>query len=336
MNIQNNHSLKKYNSFAVEAKSHYFCQIESNDHIDALLDWQQQADLPLLLLGGGSNILFINDYQGMTAVMNTKGISIVGEDSAYTYIKAKAGENWHQFVRWTVENGYAGLENLSLIPGTVGAAPMQNIGAYGVELADVLYELDAVELATGKRKIFTQQECLFHYRDSFFKSSAFGEYLIQSITIKSPKKPQWKIDYAGVKNTLEGQPINAETISDSIIALRQSKLPDPMMIGNAGSFFKNPLLSASKWQALKQLYPDLAGYPQADGSMKTSAAWLIDQCGWKGKRQGNAGVYLKHALVLVNYGGASGKEIWGIASDIIQSVNDKFGIELEAEPRIII
>ena len=336
MKIQNNHSLKKYNSFAVEAKSRYFCQIESNDQIDALLEWQQQSDLSLLLLGGGSNILFINDYQGMTAVINTKGITIVGEDSDYTYIKANAGENWHQFVRWTVEHGYAGLENLSLIPGTVGAAPMQNIGAYGVELADILYELEAIELATAKRKTFTQQECLFNYRDSFFKSSVFGQYLIQSITIKSPKKPQWKINYAGVKDSLEEKTINAETISNSIIALRQSKLPDPALIGNAGSFFKNPLLSESKWQALKQLYPDLSGYPQADGSIKTSAAWLIDQCGWKGKRQGNAGVYKKHALVLVNYGGASGKDIWGVASDIIKSISDKFGIELEAEPRVIV
>lgn len=335
MNIQKNHSLKKYNSFSVEAKSCYFCQIASNDHIDALLEWRQQSRLPLLLLGGGSNILFINDYQGMTAVIKTKGIVIVNEDSNYTYIKASAGENWHQFVRWTVENGYAGLENLSLIPGTVGAAPMQNIGAYGVELADVLYELEAVELSTGKRKIFSQQECLFHYRDSFFKANAFGQYLIQSITIKSPKKPQWKIEYSGVKESLEAQIINAETISNSIIALRQSKLPDPVVIGNAGSFFKNPLLSQSKWQALKELHPDLSGYPQADELMKTSAAWLIDQCGWKGKRKGNAGVYKKHALVLVNHGDASGEEIWKIANDIINSVNDKFGIKLEVEPRVI-
>jgi UDP-N-acetylmuramate dehydrogenase len=336
MNIKNNHSLKKYNSFAVEAKSRYFCQIKTNQQIDALLEWRQQSDLPLLLLGGGSNILFINNYQGMTAVIDTKGIEIIGEDSNYTYIKASAGENWHQFVRWTIENGYAGLENLSLIPGTVGAAPMQNIGAYGVELADCLYQLKAIKLSTGKSKIFTQQECLFNYRDSFFKSTAFGEYLIQSITIKSAKKPQWKINYAGVKDKLKGQKINAEIISNNIIALRQSKLPDPLEIGNAGSFFKNPLLDKKQWQTLKQTYPDLPGYTQANGSIKTSAAWLIDQCGWKGKQQGNAGVYKKHALVLVNHGNASGKEIWKLASDIIKSVNDKFGIKLETEPRVII
>ncbi|MCK5917966.1 MAG: UDP-N-acetylmuramate dehydrogenase [Cocleimonas sp.] len=336
MNIQKNHSLKKHNSFAIEAKSRYFCQIESEDHIDSLLEWQQHSDLPLLLLGGGSNILFINDYQGMTALINTKGITIVGEDSDFTYIKVNAGENWHQFVRWTVENNYAGLENLSLIPGTVGAAPMQNIGAYGVELADLLHELKAIELTTGKSKTFTQKECFFSYRDSFFKSSAFGKYLIQSITIKSPKKPHWNINYEGVKNSLEGKTISAKTISNSIIALRQSKLPDPFVIGNAGSFFKNPLLNKEKWQTLKELHPNLPGYPQTDDSIKISAAWLIDKCGWKGKRQGNAGVYKKHALVLVNHGGATGKEIWGIANDIINTVNDKFGIELEAEPRIIV
>jgi UDP-N-acetylmuramate dehydrogenase len=335
MNIKNNHSLKNDNSFGIDAKSRYFCQIENNQQINALLEWHQKTDDPLLLLGGGSNILFKNDYQGMTALIATKGIEIVDEDDQYTYIKVAAGENWHQFVRWTVKKGYTGLENLSLIPGTVGAAPMQNIGAYGVELADRLYQLHAIELSTGKVKIFSQQDCLFNYRDSFFKSVAFGEYLIQSITLKFPKKPQWKIEYAGIKESLKGLEINAENISNRIIALRQSKLPDPLIIGNAGSFFKNPLLSDKKHQELQQQHPALPHYPQSNGLIKTSAAWLIDQCGWKGKRLGNVGVYEKHALVLVNHGGASGKEIWGLANDIIQSVNDKFGIELEAEPRLI-
>jgi UDP-N-acetylmuramate dehydrogenase len=335
MKIKNNHSLEKYNSFGIKANSRYFCKIEKNAHIDALLEGCQQVEHPLLLLGGGSNLLFINNYKGITAVIANKGITIVDEDDDYTYIKVAAGENWHQFVRWTVENGYAGLENLSFIPGTVGAAPMQNIGAYGVELADSLYQLKAIELQTGNAKIFTQQECVFQYRDSFFKSTAMGKYLIQSITIKSPKKPQWKIDYAGLKQRLAGQAINALTISNSVMALRQTKLPDPILLGNAGSFFKNPLLNTKQWQTLKQQYPALSGYPQADGSMKTSAAWLIEQCGWKGKRQGDAGVYEKHALVLVNHGNATGKEIWQLASDIITSVNDQFGVKLEAEPRII-
>ena len=335
MDIKKNHSLKNYNSFGIEVKSRYFCQIKNNEQIQALLEWYDNTDIPLLLLGGGSNILFKQDYQGMTAVIASKGIDIIEEDEKYTYIKVAAGENWHQFVRWCVENNYAGLENLSLIPGTVGAAPMQNIGAYGVELADHLYQLEAIELCSGKIKNFTQQQCRFAYRDSFFKSIAFGQYLIQSIIIRSPKKPQWKIDYAGIKDALKGQEINAKNISNSIIALRQSKLPDPAIIGNAGSFFKNPLLNKKKYQALKQQHPTLPSYPQANGLIKTSAAWLIDQCGWKGKRKGNAGVYQKHALVLINYGNATGQEIIELANDIIKSVEDKFGIKLEAEPRII-
>jgi len=335
MKIKNNYALENYNSFGIKVNSRYFCKIEKNVHINALLEWHQQVEHPLLLLGGGSNLLFINDYQGMTAVVAIKGITVVDEDNDYTYIKAAAGENWHQFVRWTVENGYAGLENLSLIPGTVGAAPMQNIGAYGVELADVLYQLEAVELHTGHTKIFTQQECLFQYRDSFFKSTAMGKYIIQSIIIKSAKKPQWKLDYAGLKERLVGQKINALNISNSVIALRQIKLPDPMVLANAGSFFKNPLVNATQWQALKQQHPCLSGYPQIDGSIKTSAAWLIDQCGWKGKQQGDAGVYEKHALVLVNHGNATGEDIWQLASNIMTSVKDQFGVKLEAEPRVI-
>ncbi|MCK5897049.1 MAG: UDP-N-acetylenolpyruvoylglucosamine reductase, partial [Cocleimonas sp.] len=198
------------------------------------------------------------------------------------------------------------------------------------------YELEAIELATGNSKIFSQQECLFRYRDSFFKSTAFGKYLIKSITVKLPKKPQWHIDYAGIKDSINGKILNAEAVSNSIIALRQSKLPDPAILGNAGSFFKNPLLNQTQWQVLKQIHPTLSGYPQADGSIKTSAAWLIDQCGWKGKRQGKAGVYEKHALILVNHGNASGHDLWKLASNIIISVKDKFNITLEAEPRLII
>ncbi|HIO93178.1 MAG TPA: UDP-N-acetylmuramate dehydrogenase [Leucothrix mucor] len=335
MKIKSNKSLKNYNSFGIDVNSQYFATIKNNADIDELLEWRQTSDHSLLLVGGGSNMLFKNDYQGLSAIIQTKGIELLAKDNEYIYIKAAAGENWHQFVRWTVENGYAGLENLSLIPGTVGAAPMQNIGAYGVELADCFHELEAIELSTGKTKIFTKKDCQFNYRDSYFKSIAFDEYLIKNITIKLDKNPQWKIDYSGIKDSLEGQTLNALNISNSIIALRQSKLPDPTVIGNAGSFFKNPILTTKQWQELKQQHPTLSGYPQKNNNMKTSAAWLIDQCGWKGKQQGDAGVYEKHALVLVNHGGASGKEIWGLAEEIIASVRDKFGIMLEAEPRVI-
>lgn len=335
MKIKNNHSLKKYNSFGIDINSRYFAMIKNDADIDELLAWRKQSDQELLLVGGGSNMLFKNDFQGLTAIIETKGIEIVREDNEYTYVKATAGEIWHQFVRWTVESGYAGLENLSLIPGTVGAAPMQNIGAYGVELADCFDELEAVELATGNIKTFNKQACQFDYRDSYFKSTAFGEYLIKNITVKLSKNPQWKINYAGLKNSLAGQELNALNISDAVIALRQSKLPDPAIIGNAGSFFKNPIISQAQWENIKQSHPTLSGYLQKNGDIKISAAWLIDQCGWKGKQQGDAGVYKKHALVLVNYGDASGEDVWSLAENIITSVNKRFGIRLEAEPRLI-
>lgn len=335
MKLNNNISLKNYNSFGIDVKSHYFASIQTENDIDDLLEWRQTSHLPLLILGSGSNVLLKNDYQGLTAVIETKGIKVIREDEHYTYIQAAAGENWHQLVQWTIDNGYAGLENLSLIPGTAGAAPMQNIGAYGVELADRLHELSAVELSTGKKITFSNEQCQFDYRDSYFKSTAFGEYLISSITLKLAKKPIWKIEYAGIKEVLEGKEINPRNISNCIIALRQGKLPDPANIGNAGSFFKNPLMNTANWQALKQQHPTLPGYPQTDGTIKSSAAWLIDQCGWKGKTKGNAGIYEKHALVLINHGGASGEEMWSLAEDIIDSVNKKFGIELEVEPRLI-
>ena len=335
MNLQENHSLKHFNSFGIEVTSRYFSHLQSTVDINDVLEWRQQSELPLLLLGGGSNVLFKGNYSGMSAVVMTKGIEVIGEDDDYTYIKAAAGENWHQFVRWTVENGYAGLENLSLIPGTVGAAPMQNIGAYGVELADHFHELEAIALSNGEMSLFDKDSCHFDYRDSYFKSEAFGEYLINAITVKLPKQPQWKIDYAGVKDTLEDQSLNAQSISDAIIALRQSKLPDPAEIGNAGSFFKNPILNAKVWQKIKQQHPTLPGYPQKDSTVKSSAAWLIDQCGWKGKRQGDAGIYQQHALVLVNHGKATGEQLWALAEDIIHSVEDRFAITLEVEPRVI-
>jgi len=212
---------------------------------------------------------------------------------------------------------------------------MQNIGAYGVELRDVLQSVDAVDWKTGEQKQFNREECQFAYRDSFFKSGEPGRWLIVSVDFKLPKQPEWKIDYSGVKDRLEGKEINSRAISDAVIALRQSKLPDPADIGNAGSFFKNPLLPADAWEHLKEHHPDIPGWPQDDGSIKTSAGWLIDQCGWKGKRDGDAGTYDQHALVLVNHGHATGVEIWAFARKIIHSVQVQFGITLEPEPRVI-
>lgn len=341
MKIINNASLKDLNTFGVNAKSKYLAEIHNLDDIEALLEWKTQNDLPTLLLGGGSNLLFKNDFEGLVAKICLAGKDIAEEDDDFTYVSVAGGENWHDFVRWLVEQSLAGLENLSLIPGTVGAAPIQNIGAYGVELADHFQSLQAIDLENGNIHEFDKEQCQFGYRESFFKSQTLDKLLITSVTFALPKQPSWKMGYSGVREVLEGIEPTAKLISDAIIGLRQSKLPDPTKIGNAGSFFKNPVLSIDEWDALKTNHPDIPGYSQnsllADGSttMKTSAGWLIDQCGWKGYRNGDAGVSDMHALVIVNHSQASGTELWAVAQDIMKSVEDKFGLLLEPEPRVI-
>lgn len=345
MQIHKNTSLKALNTFGVDATAKFYCEIQNSDDIAELLDWKvansTAGSLPSLLVGGGSNLLFKNDYDGLVAKVCFAGKDIADEDETHVYVTAAGGENWHDFVRWSVAQKYAGLENLSLIPGTVGAAPIQNIGAYGVELADCFHSLQAVELETGEVFEYQKSACQFGYRESIFKSQMLDKLLITSVTfklVKEDKNPEWKIDYAGVREVLAGKEPTAELISDAVIALRQSKLPDPAVIGNAGSFFKNPVLSLEKWQALKADNPDtsdIPGWEQANGLMKTSAAWLIDQCGFKGYRKGDAGVSEKHALVLVNHGEASGADLWAVAQEIMTSVENKFGVELEAEPRVL-
>ncbi len=335
MEIINNASLKQLNTFGVDASAQYLTEIHNLEDIEALLEWKTKNDLPTLLLGGGSNLLFKNDFEGLVAKVCLAGKDIAEEDDDFTYVSVAGGENWHQFVRWTVEQGMSGLENLSLIPGTVGAAPIQNIGAYGVELADHFQSLQAIDLVTGNIHEFDKALCQFGYRESFFKSQTLDKLLITSVTFALPKKPDWKMDYAGVREVLEGVEPSAKLISDAIIKLRQSKLPDPDIIGNAGSFFKNPVMSLQSWELLKENHPNLPGYTQNNGTMKTSAAWLIDNGGWKGFRKGDAGVSDKHALVIVNYENATGEQLWQVAQDIIVSVEDKFQISLEAEPRLI-
>lgn len=340
MRIVENQSLQPYNTFGVVATARYFTIIQQQEDIVELVQWLQQYSLPYLLVGEGSNLLFVNDYKGLTVHIATLGKKVINEDAEATYIRAAAGENWHQFVLWTIGQGYAGLENLSFIPGTVGAAPVQNIGAYGVELNDYFSYLEAIDLQTGKLKVFDHTDCQFSYRDSYFKSVAKGRYLIVSVTFRLLKKPEWITHYAGIADQLGDKIPTAKAISEIVIQTRQAKLPDTCELGNAGSFFKNPLLAKQQWLALKKQFVDMPGYEQSDqgqGSYyKTSAAWLIDQCGWKGYQQGDAGVYDKHALVLVNQGAATGKELWMLAQRIIVSVQEKFGINLEPEPNIII
>lgn len=335
MQIRENHSLKALNTFGLEASARYFCSLHKLGGLRTVMQWaQEHPDLPVMFLGGGSNMLFVGDFPGLVVHVRLQDREILGQDDNYVYIRAAAGENWHEFVRWTIEQGFAGLENLSLIPGTVGAAPMQNIGAYGVELKDCFCELQAVDWRTGEIREFSLEECRFGYRDSYFKSVEPGRWLIVTVVFRLPLKPQWRTDYAGVREQLEGRELDARTISDAIINIRQSKLPNPAQIGNAGSFFKNPVISQEQWDVLKEQFPGIPGWPQ-EGGVKTSAGWLIDQCGWKGRREGDAGTYEKHALVLVNHGNATGLDVWRFAQGIIVSVQNKFGVELEPEPRVI-
>lgn len=336
MKIQEHYDLTSLNTFGIAAKARYFCSLHTLGGLKSVMLWRlQHPDLPVLFLGGGSNMLFVADFPGLVVQVRLRERTVLAEDADYVYVRAGAGEVWHEFVRWTIEQGYAGLENLSLIPGTVGAAPMQNIGAYGVELKDCFHELLALDWRTAELRTFSLAECAFGYRDSHFKSVEPGRWLIAAVTFRLPRHPVWHTDYAGVREQLVGKPLDARTISDAVIALRRSKLPDPAEIGNAGSFFKNPSIPAEQFAALQSEYPAMPGWVQADGKVKVSAGWLIDQCGWKGQRSGDAGTYAKHALVLVNHGKASGAEIWAFAGRIIDSVQVRFGIRLEPEPNVI-
>ena len=339
MEINKNASLKALNTFGVNASAKYLSHIRNLQDIEALFEWKSNNDLPNLILGGGSNLLFKNDYEGLVAKVDLLGKDIAGEDDDAVYVSAAGGENWHDFVLWTIKQGFAGLENLSLIPGCVGAAPIQNIGAYGVEIADTFHSLQTVNLENGDIQEFDKELCQFGYRESFFKSQTLDKLLITSVTFRLPKKPNWKIDYSGLSDELKEHLINkelsAKIISQAVIRQRQSKLPDPAVIGNAGSFFKNPVMSSAQWMGLKSNYETIPGFTQTNGEMKTSAGWIIDQAGWKGFRAGDAGVSDKHALVLVNHANATGAELWKVAEDIMASVEDKFGVRLEPEPRVI-
>ena len=292
-----------------------------------------------MFLGGGSNVLLCNDYNGLLIRNAIKGKQIVREDDEHVFLKVYSGENWHDTVMYCVERNWGGIENLSLIPGTVGAAPMQNIGAYGVELEQVFDQLEAFNLQSFELETFNKAQCAFGYRESVFKRQFKGQYFIYSVTFKLSKKPSIHVDYGDIQAVLNEKGLSPETtsikdVSAAVIQIRQSKLPDPKVLGNSGSFFKNPQISKEHFEALKLQFPDIKGYPQNDG-IKVPAGWLIEQCGWKGKRVGNTGSHAKQALVLVNYGGATGAEIFQVAQDIIKSVSDKFSIHLEPEVNIV-
>ena len=329
--------MRLFNTFGIDVNARYRVVFEQSSDIAEFINETRVASLPKLVLGGGSNILFRQDYPGVILHVESKGIERLEERGRDVIVRAAAGENWHDFVQTTIRWGYGGLENLSLIPGTVGAAPIQNIGAYGVELHEVFYALEAVDLETGMTRTFKQEAVQFGYRDSYFKSVAPGKWLITSVTFRLTQQPRWHINYRGLRDKLveDGEPLSARRISDVVCQIRREKLPDPSRLGNAGSFFKNPVVSATEYQALRRKSPELPGFIQADGRVKLSAAWLIERCGWKGHREGDAGVSNRHALVLVNYGIATGESIWQLAQSIMISVQTRFGIALEPEPRII-
>ncbi len=342
MAFQENFPLKSLNTFGINVSAKYFNTFKNVEELAGHLNDKEEEienrKLPLLFVGGGSNILFTKNFNGLVLKNDIAGITKVNEGEDHIYVKAGAGVGWHQFVLYCIENNFAGAENLSLIPGSVGASPMQNIGAYGVELMDIFYELEAYHLQEKKIVVFSKNDCAFGYRESIFKNKYSGQFVITSVTFKLGKKPQFNTSYGAIEQELEKMKITKPTIkaiSDAVINIRRSKLPDPAVIGNAGSFFKNPVIHNDLFQQLKNTFPDLIGYPLANNSTKLAAGWLIEQCGWKGYRKGDAGCHKNQALVLVNYANANGQEILQLSSQIIESVKNRFTVNLEREVNIV-
>ena len=338
MSILDNTSLKEYNTFGIDVSAQKFCIVKSKEDVQQLIQKQFMSFRKHLFLGSGSNILLCNDVEGLVIKNEINGIEIVDEDENTVTIKSLSGTIWHDLVLFCVERNFGGIENLSLIPGTVGAAPMQNIGAYGVELKDTFVELEAINLKTAELEIFTKESCQFGYRESIFKKEAKGKYFIYSVTFKLSKQPKANIAYGDIQKILEAKFITnpmIKDVSDAVIEIRQSKLPNPKMLGNAGSFFKNPEVGLEVAENIKKEFPEMPKYDLPNGTVKIPAAWLIEQCGWKGKQVGNTGNHAKQALVIVNYGNATGHEIWQHALAVQKSVKEKFGVLLEPEVNVI-
>lgn len=338
MKIQENISLKPYNTFGIDAKARFFAAFESLTELEEIVSYKLQTTNRKLILGGGSNILLTKDYDGIVLKNELKGIEVIKEDEAYVCVRAGAGENWHQFVMFCVRNNYAGVENLSLIPGNVGASPMQNIGAYGVEIKDVFYELEAYHKHDKAMQKFSLQDCAFGYRESVFKNKFKDQFVITGVTYRLNKKPSFNTSYGAINQELEKmgvKELSIQAISQAVINIRTSKLPDPKQIGNAGSLFKNPVIPNEQFIEIKNAFSGIVAFPSGDDHIKLAAGWLIEQCGWKGYRKNDAGCFSKQALVLVNYGKATGNEIFELSEEIIQSVKKTFGVVLEREVNII-
>jgi len=339
--MQENFSLKRYNTFGIDASAKFFAAFKSIDELKELLtdsNLTTHNSQPTTILGGGSNILFTKDFDGLVLKNEIAGISIIKEDAEHVYVKAGAGESWHGLVIFCLNHGLAGVENLSLIPGSVGASPMQNIGAYGVEIKDVFYSLEAYHKNDDMRVYFSNSDCEFGYRESIFKNRLKDQFVITNVIYRLNKKPRFNTSYGAIEQELEKmgiQELSIQAVSQAVINIRQSKLPDPKVIGNAGSFFKNPEIPAEQFEELKRDFPSIVGYSLPGDKVKLAAGWLIEQCGWKGYRRGDAGCHAKQALVLVNYGHANGSEILQLSTEIISSVQEKFGVALSREVNII-
>ncbi|MFM6977085.1 MAG: UDP-N-acetylmuramate dehydrogenase [Sphingobacteriaceae bacterium] len=335
--LQQHVSLKKHNTFGVEAEARWFAEVKNEADLSTLFNHPEIKGLPILVIGGGSNMLFTQNFEGLVVWINNKGISY-DLDGDTVLLKSAAGEIWNDLVNYAVDHGFAGMENLSLIPGTVGASPVQNIGAYGVELDMIFESCRAFEIQTGKFRTFAKAECGFSYRESIFKQALKGKYIITEVTYRLKEHADINSSYGAIREELARRGIThpgIKEISQVVSAIRVSKLPDPSTIGNAGSFFKNPVISIDKFIQLQSSFPDIVHYPMPNNQIKLAAGWLIEQCGWKGKNHGHTGTWKNQALVLVNHGQATGKEVFDFSSLIIDSVFERFGVSLEREVNII-
>jgi UDP-N-acetylmuramate dehydrogenase len=337
MNIFENISLKKYNTFGINVNARFLVEISSKLELINFLQLKEFSFFKKIIIGGGSNILLTKNFDGVVIKINISGMNVIEEDNDFVIIEAGAGVIWDELVSFCVDKNYGGVENLSFIPGTCGAAPMQNIGAYGQEIKDSFYSLEGITIDRGESKTFFNDQCHFGYRDSIFKNDLKNKFIITSIKLKLKKNPIVNFSYSSIKSELEKKKILNPTIKEIrkiIYGIRMSKLPDPAKIGNAGSFFKNPIITKDKLLQLQKIFPGIIFYPADENKIKLAAGWLIEQCGWKGKKIGNVGVHSEQALVLVNYGNASGDEILNLSAEIKKSVKDNFGVELKEEINI--
>ncbi len=337
MKIDHDYPLKRIHTFQVDATARYFAEVTTPEELVSYFSENHKKEWPLLILGGGSNVLFIQDFEGTVLKIGIKGREIIEDAADSVLIRANAGEHWDDLVKYCVDNGWGGLENLSLIPGNVGTCPVQNIGAYGVEIKDVIDSVEAFNIETLERRIFSADECELNYRDSVFKGKLKGKFIILNVSFRLNKNPLLSLDYANIRDELKQMNVDKpdiRNVREAIIRIRRRKLPDPAEIGNAGSFFKNPTVTEEAYFLLKSKFPNLVSYDQ-NGTYKIPAGWMIDQCGWKGKRFGDAGVHKDQALILVNYGNATGEQILNLSKLIRESVYEKFGILLEYEVNII-